>query len=148
VCCGAFAAVVGLAIGSWLPPQGFGYFWQRTIQFQMTRIDVFSPWALHSSLHPVQTALEVLAVLFAAAVAFVPRRDSTLATICALAGAVTIAIQLPATHWFYYYIIWFLPFALVAFLARTAPAPEPATEDMRREWVIQPADHNPAMAGA
>jgi hypothetical protein len=30
---------------------------------------------------------------------------------------VTIAVQLPAMHWFYYYVMWFLPFALVALLA-------------------------------
>ncbi len=61
-CVGVFAIVVALAIYAWLPPQGFGYFWQRTIGFQMTRPDVFSPWALHPSLHPIQTALEVMAV--------------------------------------------------------------------------------------
>ena len=79
--------------------------------------------------------------------AFVPRQRSLL-QLCALAGAVTIAIQLPATHWYYYYIMWFLPFALVAFAARPALAPAPATEAARREWTIQPAEHEPAMAGA
>ena len=39
------------------------------------------------------------------------RRRSQLA---ALAAAVTIALQLTATHWFYFYVVWFLPFALVA----------------------------------
>ncbi|HTX29773.1 MAG TPA: glycosyltransferase 87 family protein [Solirubrobacteraceae bacterium] len=146
-CVLVFAAVVALAIYAWLPPQGFAYFWQRTIHFQMIRADVFSPWALHPSLHPLQTALEVLAVLVAGAVAFVPRQRS-LVQLCALAGAVTIAIQLPATHWYYYYIMWFLPFALVAFAARPALAPAPATEAARREWTIQPAEHEPAMAGA
>ena len=37
--------------------------------------------------------------------------------ICALAAAVTIAVQLPAIHWFYYYVIWFAPFLFVAQLA-------------------------------
>jgi uncharacterized membrane protein len=146
-CVLVFAAVVALAIYAWLPPQGLTYFWQRTIHFQMTRADVFSPWALHPTLHPLQTALEVLAVLLAAAVAFVPQRRS-LAQLCALSGAVTIAIQLPATHWYYYYIMWFLPFALVAFVARPAFVPEPVTEPAQREWKIQPAEHEPAMAGA
>ena len=26
----------------------------------------------------------------------------------------TIAVQLTASHWFYFYVVWFLPFALVA----------------------------------
>jgi hypothetical protein len=63
----------------------------------------------------VQLALEVFAVVLALAVAFVPR-DRSLVRTCALGGAVTIAVQLPAMHWFYYYVMWFLPFALVAFL--------------------------------
>jgi hypothetical protein len=146
-CISGFGVIAALAIYAWLPPQGLGYFWQRTIHFQLTRPDVFSPWALHPSLHPLQVALEVLAVLLAIALAFTPRKRS-LVQVCALAGAVTIAIQLPATHWYYYYIMWFLPFALVAFVVAPALAPEPATEAAAREWAIQPAEHKPAMAGA
>jgi hypothetical protein len=125
-----------------LPSGGLSYFWQRTIGFQLTRLDVFSPWALHHSLHPIQLLLEVGAVILALVVAFVPR-ERGLVSVCALAGAVTIAIQLPATHWYYYYILWFLPFALVAMLVgerqpeRRPAAPEPAEtvliEDHRPE---------------
>ena len=121
ICVGTFTAVVAVAIYSWLPPRGFGFFWHRTIAFQIHRLDVFSPWALHPGLRPVQTVLMALAVVLAGAVAFVPR-TRTLAATCALAGAVTIAIQLPATHWYYYYLLWFLPFALVALLVRGLPA--------------------------
>jgi hypothetical protein len=128
ICVVAFTGVVGLAIFAWLPPQGLGYFWQRTIGFQLHRLDVFSPWALHPGLHPVQVALEAGAVLLVAAVAFFPRERSLVRT-CALAGAVTIAIQLPATHWFYYYIMWFLPFALVALLAPAAEAARATVDD-------------------
>jgi hypothetical protein len=145
VCIGAFTVVVVTAIFSWLPPGGLSYFWQRTIEFQITRLDVFSPWALHPSLHPIQTALEVLAVLIAAAVAFVPRERS-LVCVSALAGAVTIAIQLPATHWYYYYIMWFLPFALVALLGRP-PAPQPATEGAGGERVVERNRREPVVAG-
>jgi hypothetical protein len=134
VCTVAFVGVVALAVLAWLPPGGLTYFWQRTIGFQLTRLDVFSPWALYRSLHPVQIALDVGAVVLAAAVAFLPRQRG-LVRVCALAGAVTVAIQLPATHWFYYYILWLLPFALVAMLvpepAESAPAAqshEPADE--------------------
>jgi hypothetical protein len=116
LCMAAFAAVLGLAIFAWLPPQGVGYFWRHTVGFQMTRPDVFSPWAIHPTLHPLQVALEAFAVLLAGAVAWFPK-DRSLMRTCALAGAVMIAIQLPAKHWFYYYVMWFLPFALVAFLA-------------------------------
>jgi hypothetical protein len=127
VCTATFAGVLAVAIFSWLPPGGLSYFWRHTIGFQMSRLDVFSPWALHHSLHPVQVALEVAAAALAAVVAFVPRRRSV-TSVCALGGAVTIAIQLPATHWYYYYILWFLPFVLVAMLVADRPDPaSPAT---------------------
>ena len=38
--------------------------------------------------------------------------------LAALAAAVVIALQLGVTHWFYLYIVWFLPFVLVALFAR------------------------------
>lgn len=130
----AFVLIVAVAVFSWLPPGGLSYFWQRTIGYQMTRLDVFSPWALHHSLHPVQIALEVLAVLLVAGVAFLPGERS-LARVAALAGALTIAVQLPAVHWFYYYILWFLPFLLVALLvpvaAQKLKAPDAGTDDGR-----------------
>jgi hypothetical protein len=34
--------------------------------------------------------------------------------VVALAAAMTIAIQLPAIHWFYFYIVWFAPLVLAA----------------------------------
>jgi hypothetical protein len=117
LCLGAFAAVAVTAIGLYLPSGGLSEFYHRTIGFQLTRSDVFSPWGLHPSLDPVKTAIEVAALALCAVVAFFPRRR-TLAQVCALAGAVTIAVQLPAEHWFYYYIVWFIPFVLVALLTR------------------------------
>jgi hypothetical protein len=142
-CAGAFVAVVGVAIFAWLPPGGLGYFWRRTIGFQINRPDVFSPWTLHPSLHPLQTALEVLAIVLLVAVALYPRERS-LAQVCALAGAVTIAVQLPATHWFYYYIVWFLPFALVGVLV----APHALDEREAQAAKIGQATIEPALAGA
>jgi hypothetical protein len=145
VCVGAFVAVVVTAILSWLPPGGLHYFWQRTIGYQIHRVDVFSPWALHPGLHPAQTALEALALLLAAAVAFFPKERSLRRT-CALAGAVMIAVQLPATHWFYYYIMWFLPFALVALLVgapKLQPVAEPTVPD---EWVVERGAGEPVLA--
>jgi glycosyl transferase family 87 len=149
ICVGAFAVIVITAIFSWLPPQGLGYLWHRTIGFQMTRPDPFSPWGLHPALHPFQIALEVLAIGLAALVAFTPRERS-LSRVCALAGAVTIAVQLPAEHWFYYYIMWFLPFALVAFLVPPgAPRKSEETPAARELERLSPTEHasEPALAG-
>ena len=61
-----------------------------------------------------------------------PRRLDML-TMTALSGALLIGIELTVTHWFYLYIPWFLPFALVAMVPEWPPprrrpreAPEPA----------------------
>lgn len=148
VCVGAFIGVLASAIVVWLPPRGLGYFWQRTIGFQLTRADVFSPWALHPALHPIQVVLEIFALLLAAAVAFVPR-ERPLTRVCALAGAVTIAIQLPAAHWYYYYIMWFVPFALVGLLVRPAAVCDAAVVDADPPRRLPQPDHpEPALARA
>ena len=42
-------------------------------------------------------------------VAFWPRHKTPV-QVAALAAAVTIAVQLTAGHWFYFYVVWFLPF--------------------------------------
>ncbi len=123
-CLGLTAATILL----YLPPGGLSYFYQRTIGFQITRPDVFSPWALHPGLKPVQTVVEGLAIVLILAAPFLLRGRS-LTRVCALAAAVTIAVQLPAVHWFYFYILWFLPFVLVALLARTPVAESAAPLD-------------------
>ena len=55
-------------------------------------------------------------MVLAVAVAFVPR-DKTPLQVAALGAAVLIALQLALSHWFYLYIVWWLPLALVALLA-------------------------------
>jgi hypothetical protein len=117
VCLASFVVVAVTAIGLYLPSGGLSEFYHHTIGYQLTRSDVFSPWGLHPGLDPLKTVLEAAALALCAIVAFVPRRRS-LNEVCALAGAITIAVQLPAVHWFYYFIVWFMPFVLVALLAR------------------------------
>jgi hypothetical protein len=61
-------------------------------------------------------------------VAFVPRRPPLRQT-AALGAAVLIAIQLLATHWFYLYVVWFVPFVFVGlFAAHARTLPEPAAQ--------------------
>jgi hypothetical protein len=130
-CVAAFAAVVVTAIGLSLPAGGIREFYDHTIGYQLGRSDVFSPWALHAGLKPVARAIEVAVLALAAAVAFVPRRLS-LVQVSALAAMLTITVQLPAIHWFYYYIVWFMPFVLVALLATPrlrTPEREPELAD-------------------
>jgi hypothetical protein len=131
-CAGGFVAVAAISIGLFLPRGGLTQFYDQTIGFQLSRTDVFSPWALYPSLDGLKIALEVGVIALCAAVAFVPRRRS-LVQVAALAGAVTIAVQLPAVHWFYYYIVWFVPFVAVALLAAPASPPPPQVPDLEVE---------------
>ena len=67
----------------------------------------------------------------------------------ALAGALTIAVQLPAVHWFYYYILWFLPFVLIAVLGAECTGDtrgRARRADARPSSTIE--DRRPALAGA
>jgi hypothetical protein len=109
----AFAVVCAVVIVPFLPDGGLREFYDRTLGYQATRGSPFSAWGLAPSLHFAQAPFRVAVVALAIAVAFYPRFKSPI-QIAALACAVTIAIQLTATHWFYFYVVWFLPFALVA----------------------------------
>jgi hypothetical protein len=142
----AFVVVVGASIALFLPPGGLKEVWDHTIGFQLTRTDIFSIWALHPTLAPLKTAATAFAVILAVVTAFRPRGARSPAQVAALAAAVTIAVQLPALHWFYLYIVWFLPLVLVAVLAADGPAspePTPATDARGLEH----GDAEPVLAG-
>jgi hypothetical protein len=129
-----FAIVIGVSIALFLPPGGLKEMWDHTIGYQLTRTDISSIWALHPSLAPIKVAVEACAVILAVLVAFRPRGARTAAQVAALAAAVIIAVQLPALHWFYLYIPWFLPLVLVAVLAPSDPeAARPAELDQPAE---------------
>jgi hypothetical protein len=119
----AFAVVAALLLAGPAIDPGLGTFWQRTISYQANRSSPFSIWG-QADLGWLHTAVEVLTVAFALAVAFVPRRRD-LRQVAALAAAVLIATQLCADHWFYLYIPWFFPLVAVALAA--GPARERAT---------------------
>ena len=127
-CVAAFTIVVVAAIGLYLPSGGLSEFYNHTLGFQLSRKDVFSIWALNPGLNGLKIAVEAGALLLCAAVGFIPRRTRTLVEACALGTVITIAVQLPAVHWFYYFIVWFVPFALVALLAGPEPHLSPESE--------------------
>jgi len=102
-------------------------FWRHTISYQATRPSPFSIWGLWG-FHVEQRLVQGLAVALAVAAAFVPRRRGPV-ELAALAGAIMIAVELSLTHWFYLYIVWFFPMAMVALLAaHPEPVREPAVE--------------------
>jgi hypothetical protein len=101
---------------------GLHTFYDRTLAFQSDRGSPFSIWGLYDL--PGRNVVLAGALVLAVAVAFVPRRRDEL-TIAALGAAVLIALQLAATHWFYLYLVWFLPLLLIA-LVTPAVAAAPA----------------------
>jgi len=107
----AFAVVCVVATVPFIPDGGLRELYDTTIGYQLGRGSPFSLWALHPSLDWVQTLLKVGAVALAAAVCFFPRERSP-RQVVALAAAVMIAVQLPATHWFYFYLAWIAPLVL------------------------------------
>lgn len=141
-----FVIATGASFAIFLPPGGLQEVWSHTIGYQLTRTDIFSIWALHPTLAPIKVALQLGAVILAVAVALRPRGPRTPAQVSALAAAVIIAVQLPALHWFYLYIVWFVPLVLIAVLAPGAPASdEPVTVEARAE--LESTDPAGVLAG-
>jgi hypothetical protein len=140
------AAVLALAFVPFLPDGGPREIYDRTVGYQASRGSPFSVWGQIDSGETWRAVATVGAVLLALAVALVPRRKSPL-QVAALGAAVLIAVQLAASHWFYLYVVWFAPLALVALMGayRTGPKAEvarPAAEPPT------PAPVAPAAAGS
>lgn len=112
----AFLATAAVATALVIDGSSLGELYDRSLGYQATRGSPFSIWGQAPSLDPLQSALQAVAILFAAALFFVPRQRD-LIQVAALAGAVLVAIQVPATHWLYPYCLWFAPLALIAFFA-------------------------------
>jgi Glycosyltransferase family 87 len=114
---------------------GLQTFLDRTLRFQDDRGSPFSVWGFRGNLDFFQHLIQLAAVLLAVIVAVIPRRRDVV-TLAALGSAILIAVQLGVTHWFYLYIVWFLPLVLVALLGRgledrTPPPPTPEPEPAR-----------------
>ena len=121
----AFAVVAAIALlPVWLQGDLRGVY-DRTLGYQVSRGSPFSVWGLYDGLGAVHLAWQLAAVALALGAAFVPRRPDVIG-LAALAGAIVVALQLGVTHWFYLYIAWFLPFALLALLAPDGSDPQPA----------------------
>jgi hypothetical protein len=131
----SFTAVCAGTVAATLVPVflegNFARFWHDTVGYQATRPAPFSVWGLYGGLSIEQHVVQGLAVLLAIVIAFVPRRRSVI-EVAALGAAVLIAIQLGVTYWFYLYIMWFLPLALLALFGAEPTAPgvaEPEVAD-------------------
>ena len=112
----AFAVALAVLVLPFVGDGGPRELYDRTVGYQASRGSPFSVWGQVSSLDWLRTVVRIAGLALALVVAFVPRRR-TAVQVAALAGAVLIAVQLGVTHWFYLYVAWFAPLALVAFLA-------------------------------
>jgi hypothetical protein len=76
-------------------------------------VGAFSVWGRYGGLGGLQLTVQIAAVLLAFALAVVPRRPD-LVGLAAACAAVIIATQLALGYWFYFYIPWFFPLAMLA----------------------------------
>jgi hypothetical protein len=121
----AFGAVIVVTTLAYLPPGGLRELYDTTIGFQLGRESPLSLWGLYPQLGPLQDAVKVGAAALTMVVAFFPRkRDGR--QVAALGAAVIVAVQLTATHWFFFYLVWLAPLALVATFAAYRPPAEAA----------------------
>ena len=109
----ALGLVLALAVAPFVPDGGLREIYDRTIGYQAGRGSPFSVWGQVESLGWLHTAVKGVAAGLALLVAFVPRQADE-RQVAALGAAVLIALQLVAIHWFYLYVVWFLPFVMVA----------------------------------
>lgn len=108
------------------PLHEFRVFYERSFQIQAERSSPFSLWDwgdYHAEGLPdlkwLQRALQLLLVIGAVAVAFVPRRKTPL-QLAALTGALLVGFELLLTHWAALYVAWFFPFVALATVTGTA----------------------------
>ena len=119
----ALVVVLAVTVLPFIPDGGVSQLYDRTIGYQAGRDSPFSIWG-QTHLGALHTAVKLAAVGLALLVAFVPRRVGV-RQVAALGAAVLIGLQLPVDHWFYLYVVWFVPFVLVTSFGAIAP-PAPA----------------------
>jgi hypothetical protein len=142
----AFALVAIVLTVPFLPDGGLREFYDRTLGYQAARGSPFSVWG-QADLDWLQTAVKVAAVALALGVAFVPRRP-TARQVAALGAAVLIALQLPVDHWFYLYVVWFVPFVLVAIFGAYGVTARPERAAAGSTSLARPSPPPPAQRSA
>jgi hypothetical protein len=87
--------------------------YDSTIGYQASRPAPFSIWGLYG-LSTLQHVWQAITVVLLLGVGLIPRRRRDLVGLAALCAAVLIALQLGLTYWFYLYLVWFFPLAIIA----------------------------------
>jgi hypothetical protein len=128
---GAFVVVGALASIPAFSHDSLHTIYERTFAYQGNRDSPFSVWGLYGGLGGWQEAAQIAAVALAFALAVIPRRADVVG-LAAACAAVIVAVQMGIDHWFYLYIPWFFPLAMIALLGRYA-APVRARPDVASE---------------
>ena len=142
--CLGVVLVVVVTAAIFAPTTSLNDFWDHTLGYQFGREAPFSVWGFYGGgWQTAQKFVQGATVLLALAAFFIPRRRNII-TLAAIAGAIMAAVQLSATYWFYLYLAWVIPLALIAFLGR------PALTGLREGWPERPvgvARSTPPAAG-
>jgi hypothetical protein len=123
---------IALVVVPFIPHGGLRELYDRTIGYQTSRPSPFSIWGQADSLAWLQSLVKGMVAGLAVLAAFRPRAPG-LRQIAAMGAAILIGVELTATHWFYLYIVWFMPFVLVALLAAHATADIKPDEEVEEE---------------
>ena len=101
---------------------GLTVFWERSLEWQIGRDSPFSIWGQHPDLlgTPQRVAQIILLGLAVGAYFWPPKKS--LFNLAAASAALVVGFQLVQTHWFYLYIPWFFPLAMIAFVVSAGRA--------------------------
>ena len=97
-----------LAFALVIPDGGVRELWDRTVGFQLGRDSPFSIWGQEDGLGWLQSSSKAARCCWPQRSSSC-RRSKTALQVAALGAAVLIAVQLSLSHWFYLYIVWWLP---------------------------------------
>jgi NAD(P)-dependent dehydrogenase (short-subunit alcohol dehydrogenase family) len=109
---GTLVLLLVATVAPFVPDGGLRELYDRTVGYQASRPSPFSVWGQVESLDWLQTVVKGAAVALGVLAAFLPRRRDP-RQLAAMGAAILITVELAATHWFYLYVIWFVPFVFV-----------------------------------
>jgi len=116
---GAFALTAGVLLAVTLPNGGLREVYDVTIGLQAGRDSVLSFWYA-VDVPALKAATMAGVALFIGSLYFV-RLPVERARFCALGAAALLVTQLPLSYWFFTYLVWPLPLALLSLLGRASP---------------------------
>ena len=115
----AFALVTLIVMLPVLLDGGLERFYDRTVGFQLGRESPFSIWGQEEGLARRSGPRQGIGNRRSPCWWPSSRAGRPQLQVAALGAAVLIALELSLTHWFYLYIVWFLPFVLIALFGAT-----------------------------